>query len=228
MPVFAPEVEVAVARVRDEVAALHADLLRRGLVSWTDGNVSGRVPGADLFVITPAGRTHPELGPETVVLCDLDGVVVRDTPGWERPPSVHTAAHARVYRDLPSVGGVAHTHSAAATAWAARGEAIPTSGTGTLHELGDRVPLALGDDLGLAIVTAVGAAAPAPGSSAALLPQHGLVAVGADATAAVGTAALVEHTARIAHLAREPRATTSVPDPSGQPTSGAPLAVAAP
>ena len=78
--------EVAIARVRAEVAALHAELVRYGLVAWTGGNVSGRVPGADLFVIKPSGVAYDELAPENMILCDLDGNVVEGTPGSERAP----------------------------------------------------------------------------------------------------------------------------------------------
>ncbi|WP_424449895.1 class II aldolase/adducin family protein, partial [Microbacterium arborescens] len=86
--------EVAVARVRAEVASLHAELVRYGLVVWTGGNVSGRVPGADLFVIKPSGVSYDELAPENMIVCDLDGNVVPGTPGADRAPSSDTAAHA--------------------------------------------------------------------------------------------------------------------------------------
>ena len=76
--------EVAIARVRAEVAALHAELVRYGLVVWTGGNVSGRVPGADLFVIKPSGVSYDDLAPENMILCDLDGNVVPGTSGSER------------------------------------------------------------------------------------------------------------------------------------------------
>ncbi len=122
---FTPELQVTIARVREEVSALHADLVRYGLVVWTGGNVSGRVPGAELFVIKPSGVSYDELAPENMILCDFDGAVIPDTPGAERAPSSDTAAHAYVYRHLPEVGGVVHTHSPYATAWAARGEAHP-------------------------------------------------------------------------------------------------------
>ena len=91
--------------VRADVAALHSELVRYGLVVWTGGNVSGRVPGADLFVIKPSGVSYDDLAPENMILCDLDGNVVPGTPGSERSPSSDTAAHAYVYRSMPEVGG---------------------------------------------------------------------------------------------------------------------------
>ena len=93
-----PELDHAIATVREDVAALHAELVRYGLVVWTGGNVSGRVPGADLFVIKPSGVSYDDLAPENMILCDLDGNAVPGTPGSERSPSSDTAAHAYVYR----------------------------------------------------------------------------------------------------------------------------------
>ena len=89
---------------------------------WTGGNVSGRVPGADLFVIKPSGVSYDDLAPENMILCDLDGNVIEGTPGADRSPSSDTAAHAYVYRNMPDVGGVVHTHSTYAVAWAARAD----------------------------------------------------------------------------------------------------------
>lgn len=76
-------------------------------------------------MIKPSGVSYDDITPENMVLCDLDGKVVPGTPGSERSPSSDTAAHAYVYRHMPEVGGVVHTHSAYAVAWAARGERSP-------------------------------------------------------------------------------------------------------
>jgi L-ribulose-5-phosphate 4-epimerase len=96
----------AIAQVRADVARLHAELTRYGLVVWTAGNVSGRVPGADLFVIKPSGVDYDELTPDAMILCDLDGTVVKGSTGSQLSPSSDTAAHAYVYRNMPQVGGV--------------------------------------------------------------------------------------------------------------------------
>ena len=94
---FAPEVEASIARVRADVAKLHAELTRYGLVVWTGGNVSGRVPGADLFVIKPSGVSYDDLAPENMILCDLDGNVIEGTPGSGPQPVVgHRGARVRV------------------------------------------------------------------------------------------------------------------------------------
>lgn len=155
VPETTPETEAAIARVRADVARLHGELVRYGLVVWTGGNVSGRVrlggdPGDDLFVIKPSGVSYDDLAPENMILCTLDGEVVAGTPGSERSPSSDTAAHAYVYRNMPEVGGVVHTHSDYAVAWAARGEEIPCVITAMADEFGGPIPVGpfaiIGDD----------------------------------------------------------------------------------
>ena len=132
--------------LRREVAELHAELTRNGLVVWTAGNVSARVPGADLMVIKPSGVSYDELTPESMVVTDLDGNARRGRAGAVSD----TAAHAYVYRHMPEVGGVVHTHSTYATAWAARGEPIPCVLTMIADEFGGEIPVGpfalIGDD----------------------------------------------------------------------------------
>ena len=143
---FSLDVEEAIAEARKDVAGLHAELVRYGLVVWTGGNISGRVPGADLFVIKPSGVEYEDITPDNMILCDLDGNVIPGTPGAERSPSSDTAAHAYVYRNMPVVGGVVHTHSTYATAWAARGEEIVITRRGeqVARLMPPRAPDALG------------------------------------------------------------------------------------
>ena len=96
------------------------------------------MPGADLMVIKPSGVDYDELTPESMVVCDLDGRVVEG----DLAPSSDTAAHAYIYRHLPHVGGVTHTHSTYAVAWAARGEAVPCVLTAMADEFGGEIPVA--------------------------------------------------------------------------------------
>ena len=121
-----------VTRLRRQVSGLHQELVRYQLVVWTAGNVSGRVPGRDLFVIKPSGVDYDRLTPENMIVCDLDGAVVEG----DLSPSSDTAAHAYVYRHMPEVGGVVHTHSTYACAWAARGEPVPCVLTAMADEFG--------------------------------------------------------------------------------------------
>jgi L-ribulose-5-phosphate 4-epimerase len=186
--------------LREQVSALHAELVRYGLVAWTAGNVSGRVPGHDLMVIKPSGVSYDELTPESMIVCDLDGTVVEG----DLSPSSDTAAHAYVYRHLPEVGGVVHTHSNYACAWAACGEPIPCVLTAMADEFGGEIPIGpfalVGDDsIGRGIVeTLAGHRSPA-----VLMRSHGVFTIGKDARAAVKAAVMCEDVARSVHLARQ-------------------------
>jgi len=201
---LAPEIEAAVAAVRDDVSRLHGELVRYGLVAWTAGNVSGRVPGADLFVIKPSGVSYDDLTPASMILCDLDGNTVPGSPGSERSPSSDTAAHAYVYRHMPEVGGVVHTHSTYAVAWAARGEEIPCVITGMADEFGGPVPVGpfalIGDDsIGRGIVETLRGHR----SRAVLMRNHGPFTIGVTARDATKAAVMLEDVARTVHIARQ-------------------------
>jgi L-ribulose-5-phosphate 4-epimerase len=188
-----------VAELREELAALHAELLRWGLVVWTAGNVSARVPGAELLVIKPSGVPYEELTARSMVVCDLEGTRV----DGDLEPSSDTASHAFVYREMPEVGGVVHTHSTYASAWAARGEAIPCVLTGMADEFGGEIPVgpfALVGDKGIGrgiVDTLRGHRSPA-----VLMRNHGVFAVGGTAREAVKASVMCEDAARTIHIAR--------------------------
>jgi L-ribulose-5-phosphate 4-epimerase len=192
--------ESALSELRSTVAALHGELTRYNLVSWTAGNVSARVPGEDLMVIKPSGVSYDDLGPDTMVVTDLHGNLVDGALA----PSSDTAAHAYVYRHMPEVGGVAHTHSPYATAWAARGEPIPCVLTMIADEFGGDIPVGpfalIGDDsIGRGIVETLRDAR----SPAVLMKGHGPFTVGKDARAAVKAAVMLEDVARTVHFAHQ-------------------------
>jgi len=194
------EVHAAVSTLRETVARLHGELTRNGLVAWTAGNVSGRVPGQDLMVIKPSGVSYDELTPSSMVVCDLEGNVV----DGEHAPSSDTAAHAYVYRHMPEVGGVVHTHSTYATAWAARGEPIPCVLTMVADEFGGEVPVGpfalIGDDaIGRGIVETLRHSR----SRAVLMAGHGPFTIGRDPRDAVKAAVMLEDVARTVHVARQ-------------------------
>jgi L-ribulose-5-phosphate 4-epimerase len=181
------------------VADLHRELTRYGLVAWTAGNVSARVPGAELMVIKPSGVSYEDLRADSMIVCDLDGRVVEG----DLSPSSDTEAHAYVYRAMPEVGGVVHTHSTYATAWAARGEAIPCVLTAQADEFGGEIPvgpfaLIGNDDIGKGIVATLSGHR----SPAVLMRNHGVFTIGRDARAAVKAAVMCEDVARTVHLAR--------------------------
>jgi L-ribulose-5-phosphate 4-epimerase len=190
----------AIATLRETVAALHAELTRYGLVVWTAGNVSGRVPGEDLMVIKPSGVSYDELTADSMIVCDLNGDVVEG----DLSPSSDTAAHAYVYRAMPEVGGVVHTHSTYGCAWAARGEPIPCVLTAMADEFGGEIPvgpfaLIGNDDIGKGIVATLSGHR----SPAVLMQNHGVFAIGPDAKAAVKAAVMCEDVARSVHIARQ-------------------------
>lgn len=189
-----------VLALRGTVAALHSELTRYNLVAWTAGNVSGRVPGADLMVIKPSGVLYDELTAENMIVCDLDGEVVEG----DLSPSSDTAAHAYVYRAMPEVGGVVHTHSGYGCAWAARGEPIPCVLTAMADEFGGEIPIGpfalIGnDDIGKGIVETLSGHR----SPAVLMRSHGVFTIGKDAKAAVKAAVMCEDVARSVHLSRQ-------------------------
>ena len=197
---LAAEVAGTVAELRRTIADLHRELPRYSLVIWTAGNVSARVPGQELLVIKPSGISYDVLSPEAMVVTDLHGNLV----DGQRTPSSDTAAHAYVYRHMPEVGGVVHTHSTYATAWAARGEAIPCVLTMIADEFGGEIPVGpfalIGDDsIGRGIVeTLRGSRSPA-----VLMANHGPFTIGRSARDAVKAAVMLEDVARTVHIARQ-------------------------
>jgi L-ribulose-5-phosphate 4-epimerase len=189
-----------IASLRETVAALHAELTRYQLVAWTAGNVSGRVPGADLMVIKPSGVSYDELTPANMIVCDLAGEVVEG----DLSPSSDTAAHAYVYRAMSEVGGVVHTHSTYGCAWAARGEAIPCVLTAMADEFGGEIPvgpfaLIGNEDIGKGIVATLSGHR----SPAVLMRNHGVFTIGTDPKAAVKAAVMCEDVARSVHISRQ-------------------------
>ncbi|TQM79419.1 L-ribulose 5-phosphate 4-epimerase [Saccharothrix saharensis] len=186
--------------LRRTVADLHRELTRYELVIWTAGNVSARVPGRDLMVIKPSGVSYDQLTPEAMVVTDLHGNLVEG----DYSPSSDTAAHAYVYRHMPEVNGVVHTHSPYATAWAARGEPIPCVLTMIADEFGGDIPVGpfalIGDDsIGQGIVETLRESR----SPAVLMRNHGPFTIGKDARSAVKAAVMLEDVARTVHFAHQ-------------------------
>ena len=185
--------------LRREVWLLHLELPRHGLVAWTSGNLSARVPGEELMIIKPSGVAYDALTPEAMVVCDLHGDVVEGSLA----PSSDAATHGYVYRRLAGVGGIVHTHSAYATAWAIRGEPIPCVMTAMADEFGGEIPvgpfaLIGGEEIGHAIVETLAGHR----SCAVLMRNHGVFAIGDGPREAVKGAVMCEDAARAAHLAR--------------------------
>jgi L-ribulose-5-phosphate 4-epimerase len=177
--------------LREQIWKLHLELPGNDLVRWTGGNVSGRDPETGLVVIKPSGVKYPDLRPEQLVVLDVGGKVVEGNLS----PSSDTASHLYIYRQRPDVGGVVHTHSPYATAFAAVGKPIPVVLTAIADEFGGPIPvggfaLIGGEELGKIVVDSIGS------SPAVLLKNHGVFTIGKNAEAAVKAAVMTEDVAR--------------------------------
>ena len=193
-----------IAKTRELLVDLHQELVRYELVAWTSGNVSQRMKfddgSPDLFAIKPSGVRYDQLTAESMVICDLDGKLVQG----DLSPSSDTAAHAYVYRNMPEVNGVVHTHSNYACAWAAVGKEIPCILTAIADEFGGPIPMGpfaiIGDDsIGRGIVETL----TGHRSRAILMQNHGVFTIGTDATDAVKAAVMCEDNAKSAFIAHQ-------------------------
>jgi L-ribulose-5-phosphate 4-epimerase len=183
---------------RQLLAELHQQLWDAGLVIWTGGNISQRVEGG--FLIKPSGVMYPDLTADAMVLCDLDGNVIEGT----RSPSSDTAAHAYVYRNMPEVGGVVHTHSNYACGFAAAEKSIPCVLTAIADEFGGDIPLGpfaiIGDDsIGRGIVETLDGHR----SPAVLMRQHGVFTIGKSGKDALKAAVMCEDAAKSVSIAMQ-------------------------
>jgi L-ribulose-5-phosphate 4-epimerase len=175
---------------------LHLELPRNNLVAWTSGNVSALDPHSGYVVIKPSGVRYAALRPEDMVVVDLQGKIIEGSLS----PSSDTASHLYIYRHMPEVGGIVHTHSPYATAFAAVNRPIPVVLTAIADEFGGPIPcggfaLIGGEEIGKVVVESIGA------SPAVLLKNHGVFTIGASAEAAVKAAVMVEDAARTVWLA---------------------------
>ena len=182
--------------IREELWQLHLELPKNRLVTWTGGNVSIRDRETGYVVIKPSGVRYEELRPDHMVIVGLDGTLVEG----DLKPSSDTASHLYIYRHRPDVGGVVHTHSPYATAFAAVGRPIPVYLTAQADEFGGPIPcggfaLIGSDEIGKVVVQAIGS------SPAVLLKNHGVFTVGPTGQAAVKAAVMVEDVARTVWLA---------------------------
>ncbi len=186
------------AAERKLLAELHQQLWVAGLVVWSGGNISQRVDGG--FLIKPSGLLYDQLTPDSMVYCDLDGnVIVGD-----HAPSSDTAAHAYVYKNMPEVGGVVHTHSNYASGFAAAEQSIPCVLTAIADEFGGDIPLGpfaiIGDDsIGRGIVETLAGHR----SKAVLMRQHGVFTIGENAKVALKAAIMCEDVAKSVFVAKQ-------------------------
>jgi L-ribulose-5-phosphate 4-epimerase len=183
-------------KLKEELVTLHLELPKNNLVAWTGGNVSARDPETGLVVIKASGIRYEELRPEHMVVVDMDGKIVEG----DYKPSSDVHSHLYIYKHRPDVGGVVHTHSRYATAFAAVGKEIPCVLTAMGDEFGGPIPCGgfalIGDEaIGKVVIETIGK------SPAVLLKNHGVFTVGKNATAAVKAAVMTEEVAATVWMA---------------------------
>ncbi|MGA9885111.1 MAG: L-ribulose-5-phosphate 4-epimerase [Candidatus Acidiferrales bacterium] len=190
--------------LRREVLEANLEVVRRGLVLYTFGNASGISRDEGYVVIKPSGVSYDELKPEDMVITNLDGAIVEG----ELRPSSDLATHLVLYRKFPSIGGVVHTHSEFATAWAQAGRPIPCLGTThadsfhgavpvTEHLIQDEIERDYERNTGVAICRTFEHLDP-DSIPAVLVRGHGPFCWGENATAAAHNAVILEAVARMA------------------------------
>jgi L-ribulose-5-phosphate 4-epimerase len=182
----------------DQVCRLHSYLPANDLVAWTSGNISGREPGGGAMVIKPSGVMFEDLTPDK--MCAVD--IVSLASAGSLKPSSDAATHAYIYREMPEVGGIVHTHSPYATAWAALGREIPCVLTAMADEFGGPIPCAGfaligGEEIGRQVVRTLSGHV----SPAVLLQNHGVFTIGKTPEDAVKAAVMCEDAARTVYLA---------------------------
>jgi L-ribulose-5-phosphate 4-epimerase len=198
---------LSLAELREEVLRANQALVRAGLVTLSFGNASGVDRDAGVLVIKPSGVPYDELRPESLVVVSLeDGRAVEG----QLSPSSDTPTHLVLYRRFPEIGGVVHTHSPAATAWAQAGRSIPPLGTTHADHFLGPVPVTrqmtssevAGEyeaETGAVIIEALGRLGlSATEMPAVLVTSHGPFTWGRDASEAADNATALEAVAAMA------------------------------
>jgi len=194
--------------LKQNVFQANLDLVKHGLVIFTWGNVSAIDRKNGIVIIKPSGVSYDTMKPEDMVLIDLDGKVMEGT----LKPSSDTATHLVLYKAFPEIGGIVHTHSTYATAWAQAGRDIPNIGTTHADYFSQEIPCTrdmtesevMGGfyelETGNVIVERFKGINPnyVPG---VLVKNHGPFSWGKDANDAVHNAVVMEQVAKMAQIA---------------------------
>ena len=183
-------------KLKEELVQLHLELPKNNLVVWTGGNVSARDAETGLVVIKASGISYEEMRPEHMIVVDIDGRIIEGN----FKPSSDTASHLYIYKHRVDVGGIVHTHSAYATAFAAVNKPIPVVLTAIADEFGGPIPCGgfalIGDEaIGKVVLESIGE------SPAVLLKNHGVFTIGKNGRSAVKAAIMTEDNAKTVWLA---------------------------
>lgn len=198
--------DIMLEKLKKEVYEANMELPRRGLVTYTWGNVSGIDREAGLFVIKPSGVDYDQLTPDDMVVMDMEGNRVEG----KYKPSSDTATHLELYKAFPELGGVVHTHSPWATSWAQAGRGIPCYGTTHADYMYGEIPCARNltpeeideayeKNTGLVIIETLKTRNINPVYVPAILcSNHGPFTWGKDAAEAVHNSVVLEEVAKMA------------------------------
>ena len=195
--------------LKEKVFRANLDLVKHGLVIFTWGNVSAIDRATGLVVIKPSGVSYETMRAEDMVVVDLDGKVVEG----DLRPSSDTPTHLVLYKAFPNIGGVVHTHSTYATAWAQAGKNIPNIGTTHADYFHDDIPCTrnmtkaevFGEyekETGNVIVERFKGMNP-DDTPAVLVKNHGPFTWGTDADNAVHNAVVLEQVAKMAYISAD-------------------------
>ncbi len=188
--------------IRKDLHEAHLTLEKYGLVAYTSGNVSVRVK--EHVIIKPSGVPYSLLRPEDYVVVDLDGNIIEGN----KKPSIDTATHLYLYRNIEWAKSIIHTHSTFATVWAVAEKPIPVLCTAHADVFGEEIPLSeyapVGSEaIAKAVLKVLGK------SGVVLLRKHGVMVVGNSLDDAIKKAIFLEEVAKIAYFAQ----TMTVPVP---------------
>lgn len=181
-------------RIREEIIFTARQMLKKGYVVGTAGNVSSVIRDRKTIIITPSGAPYESLEPQDLIACDMDGNKI----SGEKKPSSEILMHANIYKNREDVGSIVHSHSIYATALAVNGTSIPYCLDEMYFSVGDRpIPVAKygksgTQELADHIVEALGKE-----NKAVLVRNHGMVAVGKNMAEAFENCEVVEKTAMI-------------------------------
>jgi len=193
--------------LKKEVYQAHLKLWENKLVMWTSGNVSGRDPKTDYVVIKPSGVSYDKLSPDHLVVVDLNGNIIEGN----LKPSVDMATHLYVYKHMPEVMAVIHTHSTYASAFAAIGKPIPVCLTAMADFFGGDIPMGelvlIGEEeIGKEMVGKIG------NSKAILMKNHGPFTIGKNVNEALQAAIFLEETAKVLIMSKILGEPQSIPE----------------